>query len=280
MGGGIDVGQAVVHGHAKGVADLRSTVGLVVAHEPGQDGEARGVRGGPGLGPAMVVAQVEEGAGARGPLAALEAQREELVQVLVVGVHDEHVAVAAHRPVARRPALDPMGLRDGLVGDGIEGLAHPVALVVVLELHDLLGLARVHDHVGEAVDPHASRRDLTPEVGVQRRAAPDEGVDVLAGEGGVGGGGADVEVPPVVRGKQGQGPRQRTPKSGRPTGHGHERDGHESDGHGETELQAAPPETLISPRHDPARSARAHGCEPAHIAPRTVSATRSSSSDP
>jgi hypothetical protein len=85
------------------------------------------------------------------------------------------VGAVAEVDVARRPALDPVGQRDGFGGDRIEVEArvgvwsHAVALVRVVEEHGLLGLSAVHhdvwisvdvDRAGDSSPPKSGCRDL------------------------------------------------------------------------------------------------------------------------
>ena len=130
-------------------------------------------------------------------------RRVELVEELVVPVHDEHVAVAVDALLPGVAALDPVRLRDGLVGDRVEREALPgrvvdaVALVGVLELHGLLRLAAVHDDVRDAVDLAAAPDRCPPKSGCSWRVGADE-PDERRGRR-VDRRRADVDVPPVVR---------------------------------------------------------------------------------
>src|SRR5213594_1290041 len=80
------------------------------------------------------------------------------------------VLLAPQVDVARRAALDPVRLGDGLRGDRVERDPLPgriidaVALVPVLEGNRLPRLRAVDDRVGHAVDIDAARRYLAPEV--------------------------------------------------------------------------------------------------------------------
>ena len=93
----VAVGRA--HRHAEGVLDVGDggVVRLVVADQAGKDGEARGVRGRPSLGTPVVGLHVPEGAAARlpAPAVGVVVHGVELVEVLVVPVDDDQVAVLA-----------------------------------------------------------------------------------------------------------------------------------------------------------------------------------------
>ena len=97
------------------------------------------------------------------PLRAVPPDVVELVKAAVVPVDDQHVAVLVGRvvDVAGIAALDPVRLRDRLVGNRVEGkgrlrrVVDAVALRRLHELHRLLRLVAVHDDVREAVDADA-----------------------------------------------------------------------------------------------------------------------------
>ena len=152
VGRRVDVGPLRrVDGEAQGVVDL-PFLHLVVAHEAGKHRQAGRVGRGPAVGTQGVGAQVEHGARAGRPALTAGVGVEELVEQEVVGVEDQHVAVAGRVG----PALDGRVGRDG-IGAG-------VALVGVVEGDGDLGLRGAHDDVGDAV------RSAVPdgaEVGVQ-----------------------------------------------------------------------------------------------------------------
>ena len=120
----VDVPVGVAHGEPERVPDLVGPVDLVVAHEARQDREPAGVGGSPALRPAVVGVQVEEGARVRLPLRAVPPDVVELVEIPVVAVDDQHVAIDVARvvDVSGVAALDPVRLRDRRVGNRIEGV--------------------------------------------------------------------------------------------------------------------------------------------------------------
>ena len=160
--------------------DLASPEDLVVPDEAGQDRQARGVGRRPALGTPAVRVQVEERAGAGVPLAAVEEDVVELIQVAPIAIDDEQVAIAAAAPVdvPGLAALDPVRLGDRFVRNRIEGNAlirrmiDAVALVCVLELHRAQRHGAVDDRVRKAVHLRAARRDVAAEVGVHLVVGP------------------------------------------------------------------------------------------------------------
>src|SRR5262249_7584900 len=149
-------------------------------NQAGKDRQAGGIGGRPAVGTAVVRVQGEERARAREPLceARIVVDVVELVEITVWAVDHERLPVlAALLDVARRPALDPMGLCDRLRGKRIEGnafacrIVDTVALVPVAERHGELRLRSVDDGIGHAVDVHASRRYLAAEVGMKMPGA-------------------------------------------------------------------------------------------------------------
>src|SRR5204862_5090875 len=80
----------------------RAPLDLVVTGEPGEDGEAGGIRRCPAGWPELVRAQAPDRARAGLPAAALGVQRVELVEAARRAVNDDRVPVAGRRA----PALD------------------------------------------------------------------------------------------------------------------------------------------------------------------------------
>ncbi len=207
-----DVALRVAHRDAQGMADRVGAVDFVLADEARQDGKARGVGRGPPFRAPVVGVQVEEGARPGRPLRAVPVKAEQLVEGIVVLVDDEHVAIPAGILVSGLTTLDPVRPRYSGIGDRVEGergvpvvVVDAVALVRVLE-GDGAKVARLdgaHDDVGKAVDADvAGVVGAAAEVRVELARGADER-DERAGLR-VDGRLADVLIPPVVRGEQGQ----------------------------------------------------------------------------
>ena len=90
---GIDIAIRGAHGHAECVIDLVLAEDLVVAHEAWNDREPRGVRRCPAVGAPAVGVQIEEGARSRVPLRAVVKHVIELVEMTVVAIDDEQMAI-------------------------------------------------------------------------------------------------------------------------------------------------------------------------------------------
>src|SRR5262245_2086355 len=95
------------------------------------------------------------------------------------------VAARAQVDVAGLAALDPMCLRDRLVGNRIEGdaaiggVVNAVALARVLKLDGARRHGTVYHRVREPIDLRATWRDVTAEIWMQRFRRSDE-VDVAS----------------------------------------------------------------------------------------------------
>ena len=196
------------------MTDLVGPESLVITNQSGQDRQARGIRGRPALGPPAVGVEIEECPRARLPARAGPAQVEQLVEVPVVAVHDQHVPIAGRPGISRGAALDPERFCNGLYRNGIErkalarGVVHTIALFVIVEDHGHLGLVGAHDHERHAVDAVDDSGIEPAEIGMQTVRRANE-VDEVAGTR-IHRGRADIEIPPVIRGKERQRARQRT----------------------------------------------------------------------
>ncbi len=220
----VPVGGA--HGHAEGVPDLAGAEHFVIPDEPRKNRESRGVCGCPSVRPPRIRGEIEERPRAAPPLRAVIENVVQLVQMPIVAVDDEQVAIARRSQIniAGLAALDPVGQRDRLVGNRVERKAgagrvvHAVALARVLKDDRLLWRRPVDDDVRHPIVLHAARRHVAAKVGMDaaHRAVVDE-ADVGAGVR-IERCGRDVGVPPVVGRKE----RQWTGKRSAEGGGGHE----------------------------------------------------------
>ena len=170
---------------ANGVLDFAGG-DFVVANQAGEDGEAGGVGGGPGVGTLLVIEQIPNCGGGGVPTAVgIGVAAVELVEPAIGVVEDEDVAVAA---AGIWIALD------GRVG----GHGHGAGIAFVAVGGEVDG----HEAAGDDDIGNANRAALISagaEVGMKADAGADE-VDVI-GRIGIDLRGGDVGVPEIVGGK-------------------------------------------------------------------------------
>ena len=206
----VDVPVGRANRDAKSMVDLARAEHLVVPHESRENRQARGVGGCPAVWPAVVSRLVEEGAGACVPGRAVEEDVVQLVQMPVVAVDDDQVAIglAAKVDVGRRPAFNPMRLGGRLHRNRIERVTpagcvvDAVAFTPIQERHADLWLGAVNHDVREAVRVDAARGNVAAEVGMQAPAAAVVDERHESRRACVDRRGGDLGVPPIIGGEE------------------------------------------------------------------------------
>jgi len=158
----------------------------------------------------MVGLGIKKGARAGTPSCAVVINVVQLVEKQVITVEDKHVTIGltSEIDIARGPALDPVRLGDCFIRNGVKGIGllrgvvYPIGLISIIKCHSLLLLVGVDGDVWKAISLDTPGRGVSSEIRMEPfgPCAVYE-VDEI-GRFGICRSGADVEVPPVVEGKQ------------------------------------------------------------------------------